>query len=142
MVIHGGSVQVVDKRSLLDKRAGALFYFIPFEEKFIPAVEVPKYALVVISLKRNVGSLVYISKHQISHDNEWVVPLVINGQRMEFVPKYLSDVYTLDRQSQLRPSISDQCISVDKDLSTEQTIKLISDFDSTMVDGLIAELSS
>lgn len=132
----------MDKKHFLDGRAGAIKYFLPAEERFLPAVEVPKYALVVVSLVRNIGSFVFLSKHIITHDNEWAVPIVINGKKMEFLPKYLSEIYTLNGQSQLRPSLSDQCILVDKDLSTEKTVKLISEFDLSMVDGLIAELSS
>lgn len=123
----------MDKKQFLDGRAGAIKYFLPSEERFLPAVEVPDYALVVISLKRNVGSFVFLSKHIITHDNEWAVPVVINGKRMEFLPKYLSEIYTLDGQSQLRSSLSDSCILAGVNLSTDETVKLINGFSQELV---------
>ncbi len=126
-------------KDYLDKRAGAIFYMIP-PERDVPMVEIPNYALVVVSLKRNIGSLVFFSKHIITHDDEWALPLIIGGQQVEFIPEYISDVYTLDRTTMLRPTISNDCVLIDTDLSTEKTIRLINEFNQSMADMAIAEL--
>jgi hypothetical protein len=126
-------------KDYLDKRAGAIYYMLP-PERDLPLVEIPRYALVIISLERNVGSLVFLSKHTITHDDEWALPLVVGGQQVEFIPKYISDVYTLDRTTKLRPTISNDCVLIDTELSAEKTIRLINEFSQTMADMVVTEL--